>query len=258
MNYNKINSSSQSISSKNLDDFDFSSSKIKHQNDQIKDIFDKWDDQLLDNDFREKSKCLQSTFLPINYIAENLSNKIVNLPNDEVSVLYKEYIWYYTKFLQEHWCFNTEIAKNWLNDEISPDIWWKFHLNIRPEHVMIIDRYLKNSGFKYKFLSWGDIDQWKIFTIYIGSYSLMKRLAIVLNRDIWKYLCRPQSTCNDIEFAPWVVWRFSYKGGSKEWFNREDKYGFPMKRALKSLWDKKMELISYRILKEKFWDYFHK
>ena len=258
----------------NLDDFNFDFSKPKTPNknqpklpikSKVQPLFDQWDQDTIDKDFREKSKCLKSSWLPVNTIAEDLSTKIMVIKNSndtdkntKIEYLYEQYNKFYTKYLPEHWWVNWKRAKELkLNDELDTDIGWKFHVNIKPEHVVVVDTYLKDAGFNFKFLHWGDIEDWKIFTIYIGSYALMKQLAEVLHRNIWKYLCKPQQSCTDIEFAQWVVWRFA-RDWSPTWRTWVYKYGFPVERMYRHQSYEKMELISYRILKEKFLDYFHK
>ncbi len=87
------------------------------------------------------------------------------------------------------------------------NIGWKVHINVHPKDVVFVSGYLKNNGYRHKFLHGGEIDSGKIFTIYIGDYTLARTLAKTLSSELKNYLCKPVVK-NEIELAPGVVGRF--------------------------------------------------
>lgn len=88
---------------------------------------------------------------------------------------------------------------------------WKLHLNIRMEHVKIVSEYLIREGYYHKYLQGGEIEQGKIFTLYIGSHELAKRLSERLSQDLKEWLCLPLPK-DEIELARGVVGRFNAGG----------------------------------------------
>lgn len=158
-------------------------------------------------------------------------------------------------------------------DPNDPNIGWKFHLNVPPEFVQPVSEYLRNNGYRHKYLSGGDIDDGKIFTIYIGSYQLAKKLSEEISRDLSSYLCKPAAK-QEIEFASGVVGRFV--GDSKGPFSQYGPIGFSLERnwseALYSHYDhhkkdpdyeqkhremqEKAEEVSFKRLREVYGDYF--
>ena len=113
----------------------------------------------------------------------------------------------------------------------DPNIGWKLHLNVRPEYVQEISQYLCKNGYRHKYLHGGEIEDGKIFTIYVGSFSLCRELAKCLSNDTLPYLCKPL-TETEIEFAEGVVGRFS---GDFQHIDsvlmRDGPYGFPLLRG---------------------------
>ena len=203
-------------------------------------IFDSWDQDMLDKKFR--TKCTHS-------LSQSLPENIATSEKE------------YEKILEPHndWRNYYKAKELWRNNEIQQNIGRKLHINVSPENIIAIDKYLNHNWFVYKYLSWGDLIDWKIFTIYTWSYKTTQKVAEKISHDIQKYLCKPKDY-SEIEFAPGVVGRFRYES----WINDPRKSapygtcGFSVDRTLKSLWVKKMELISYRRLKSKFGEYFHK
>ncbi len=228
-----------------VDEFDFDVLQSKRTPEKTEkntreEIFDMWDQDMLDKNFRTKCLHPDSQALQVN-----------------TSISEKEY----EKILEPHndWRNYYKAKELWLNDEIKQNVGRKLHINILPENIIAVDKYLNDNWFVYKYLHWGELIDGKIFTIYIGSYETTKIVAERISHDIRKYLCKPEDH-SEIEFAPGVVWRFKYRS----WANDPRKSapygtcGFSVDRTLKSLWITKMELISYRRLQSKFGKYFHK
>lgn len=91
--------------------------------------------------------------------------------------------------------------------ELNPNIGWKLHLNIGPENVKNVSKYLIDNGYDHKYLHGGRITNGKIFTIYIGSHKLTRELAQQISRDLKSCLCRPIDQ-KETEFALGVSARF--------------------------------------------------
>ncbi len=100
-------------------------------------------------------------------------------------------------------------------DFLYPDngnIAWKVHLNAMPKDVETISKYLRTNGYLHKYLSGGEIEDGKTFTVYIGSFRLTQRLANRLSGDLVAFLARPKAR-REIEFARGVVGRFCGERG---------------------------------------------
>lgn len=136
--------------------------------------------------------------------------------------------------------YSSKESKTDFVEKGNPNIGWKLHLNVAIENVKEVSRYLKENGFNHKYLSGGKTETGKIFTIYIGSYKLTKKLAEEISRDLIKYLCKPIDS-KETEFAPGVSARFvvpvmingqelkqqagyGYKGGLEYLFEDYDKW----------------------------------
>jgi hypothetical protein len=123
---------------------------------------------------------------------------------------------------------NNDPQKTDLINPTDPNIGWKLHLNIPPDNVRLVSDYLKQNGYRHKFLSDGEIHHGKIFTVYIGSYAKTAKLADILSRDLRQYLRKPLDD-REIEFAPGIVGRFKsdniYDSVSKKIVARFYSYG---------------------------------
>jgi hypothetical protein len=101
-------------------------------------------------------------------------------------------------------------------DFINPsdsNIGWKLHLNVSPDNVKAISEYLIDNGYDHKYLSGGDPEDGKIFTIYVGSFALTQNYSDNISKDLQSYLAKPKEN-GEIEFAAGVVGRF--KGDQKD------------------------------------------
>lgn len=110
-------------------------------------------------------------------------------------------------------------------DPHNPNVGWKFHLNVTPDHVHAVSQYLIENGYDHKYLSGGGAeDDGKTFTVYIGSKKKIDELASQVSQDLLPHLSRPNDH-REIELAPGVVGRFVALDGSKE-FDTYGNYGF--------------------------------
>src|SRR5690606_10673176 len=87
------------------------------------------------------------------------------------------------------------------------NVGWKFHLNCEPSSSENISKFLADNGYYYKYLSGGEPEDGKIFTVYIGSHELAEKLAKEISDGVLSELAKPVDH-SEIEFAPGVVGRF--------------------------------------------------
>ncbi len=120
---------------------------------------------------------------------------------------------------------NPKMRKNDFIKPGDPNIGWKIHLNVLPRYVKIVSEYLKQNGYAHKYLSGGEQDVGKVFTVYIGSHELIQKLSKEISKDLIQYLSKPVAQNGDIEFAPGVVARFVAGRGE---YNHYGQLGFPL------------------------------
>lgn len=113
------------------------------------------------------------------------------------------------------------------------NIGWKMHINVQPSNVKSISAYLKTNGYRHKFLHGGEVNDGKIFTIYIGDYNLARLLSKRVSTDLRNYLCKP-TVKNEIELAPGVVGRFVGPKHIKNEFHQYGSAGFSWKKEFQS------------------------
>jgi len=218
-------------------------------------IFDTWDQDMLDKNFRAKCLHPQSQWLPVNALCKTLKWHIKQNIYPAIQEISKTY----ENILEPYRSINHDKAKELkCNDEIKNNVWWKLHINIIPEHIVFVSNYLTKAWINHKLISWWEIEDGKIFTIYTGSYETTKKVAEKISHDIRKYLCKPEDY-SEVEFAPGVIGRFRYQSWIIDPWKSFPYWTcwFSVDRTLKGLWVKKMELISYRRLKSRFGKYFH-
>jgi hypothetical protein len=81
------------------------------------------------------------------------------------------------------------------------NIGWKIHLNVCPENTKAVSEYLISQEYYHKYFGGGEIEDGKIFTVYIGSYLLTEKLAREIYHDIYWILARSRIP-GELEFAP--------------------------------------------------------
>ncbi len=117
--------------------------------------------------------------------------------------------------------------------EANCNIGWKFHLNVAPQFVAEVSRYLQAHGYRHKFLHGGEIEAGKIFTVYIGDYNLSRRLAQKLSQVLRPYLSRPAAK-GEVELAPGIVGRFVGTKHIKNEFHEYGTCGFSWKKEFQT------------------------
>lgn len=192
--------------------------------------------EIIQRNFRDKLLHAKSLLLPEN----PLVSKDIKKPEDEYRKILKEYM--IPKEVEKKYNKdNPENAKGDFIDEKDLDIGWKFHLNIRSKHVKAVSDYLVQNGYCHKYLSGGDIDDGKIFTIYTGSHKLAKKLAQSLSSDLYGYLCKPVAK-QEVEFEAGIIGRFV---GPKRDFARYGSCGYSIRQSdnlqLESLCSRKLQ-----------------
>lgn len=227
--------------------------------------------EILNNNFRGKLSGLQSMLLPENKFMAAKSGAMA-----EYGKMLEEYVMPADKIKEYNDKNPLEIKNDFVEAE-DPNIGWKFHLNVKPENVDFVSDYLIKNGYDHKYLSGGEIEEGKIFTMYVGSYNMAKRLAQGLSHDLYIYLCKPGEN-QEVEFAAGVVGRFVASKYLKNNFNKYGTCGFSLKEDdLKQLHrliffhknkpdleEKKKKFIqdaeekAYKELQEIYGDYFFK
>lgn len=129
-------------------------------------------------------------------------NKLCKIAEDKPAEIFKDY----NAIMPEYWDDKHQ-TKPEMYDYLKPNIGWKLHLNIRPENIKTVSDYLVVEGYCHKYLHGGEIDNGKIFTIYIGSYKLAIKYSQKISQDLLGYLCKPVDK-RETEFAAGVAARF--------------------------------------------------
>jgi hypothetical protein len=130
--------------------------------------------------------------------------------NEDIQTMDSDRI--YDKYLTEMEAYRNEGAEQTgqksdfrKNGKIIPH--WKFHLNVEVSGVKRVSDYLKGHGFCHKYLSGGEPEEGKIFTVYVGSKNLAETSAVEISRGLGRLLTRPRYPM-EIEFARGVIGRF--------------------------------------------------
>lgn len=102
---------------------------------------------------------------------------------------------------------NPEKSKTSFIINNDANVGWKFHLNCEPDSAKDISKFLADNGYYYKYLSGGELEDGKVFTVYVGSHELSEKLAREISDSISSKLAKPVDH-QEIEFAPGVIGRF--------------------------------------------------
>lgn len=122
--------------------------------------------------------------------------------------------------------YNREHPGEEKEDYKSANTGWKVHLNVAPDAVRTVSEYLRSKGYVHKYLSGGEAEDGKVFTIYIGSFALTRKLSEEMGKDLAAYLSRPADGEPEIELAPGVIGRFTVGDNAK--FHRYGSCGFSL------------------------------
>jgi len=173
-------------------------------------------DSLLFQDLIKKSEHLLSQKLSDNTFLEKNSYpciKELKFPKDKCTQIFLRngWIWsrdylYHPKKIWKWWVEDNDIKTSFI-DIKNLNIWWKFHLNVKPENIQDVVSYLIENDYYHKYMNWWEPVDGKVFTIYVGSGQMSQREAYIMNKDIGNLLCKPKAK-EEIEFQPWIVGRF--------------------------------------------------
>ncbi|MBT3349432.1 hypothetical protein HN954_00595 [bacterium] len=182
----------------------------------------------------------------------------------------------YTKEIAEHQVNWNEVKDEMIDfvNEGNPNIGWKLHLNISPENVVFVDKYLREKGICFKFLHGSELEDGFIFTIYVGSFQKTQEISKILTKDLQNFLAQPHKT-NHLEFSAGVVGRFrgaeyknkdflfsSYSPSGFSWLEY-DKRNYSLKKTTKianeqalAKQKKESEIRAIKELQFQYGDYF--
>lgn len=95
-----------------------------------------------------------------------------------------------------------------------PKVGWKFHLNVSPRNVHRAATFLKTMGANHKYLSGGEPDVGKVFTVYTGSKQMTEKAVKKISDNIGNILEEPEdlNLSGEALFAPRIVGRFEGEG----------------------------------------------
>lgn len=107
----------------------------------------------------------------------------------------------------------------WQFHEDNPNIGYKFHLNVSPEDVQMVSKFLIENDYEHKYLSGGELEDGKVFTVYTGSKEQTERIAQEVSNGIGSLLQTPNAT-GEVPFAPNIVGRFVGRGDEFQQYGR--------------------------------------
>lgn len=226
-------------------------------------IIDKIDQSDLDKNFRNKCKHPESQNLTENPIVSRAIwlRELIKENSKKrkggwwfsKTIEERQYEELYEKYPEPYYIGNEIFRDTEKNDWLEPHIGWKFHINVAVNNCLIVSNWLKEKKFYHKLLNGGELEEGKIFTIYIGSYNLAKKLAQEIHQGVGKLISKPVDK-NELEFKPGIIGRFDYCYDHSKAYGT---CGFSLNPDYKSLPIKEQELRSYRDLKCKFGKYFY-
>jgi hypothetical protein len=181
-------------------------------------------DTIIESSFREKTQHRKSYKLTKNPYNETKDYNDKKTRINEYKIQWSQ--------IEKYNTAHPNLKKSDLIDPKDPNIGWKIHLNVKPENAKEVARYLKQNGYVHKYLSGGEIENGKIFTIYIGSLNLVQKLSKTLSQDLEYLLTKPKDK-GEIEFEAGIIGRFVVESGTE--FHKYGSVGFSL---LKEDWDK--------------------
>lgn len=123
---------------------------------------------------------------------------------DKIEQIYAPY-----KAVLEDYVYKAEAGK-WQFFDNDPNQGYKFHLNVKPENVRQVAAILKLGGYQHKYLSGGEVENGKIFTVYTGSKQQTEQIVReVADSEIVRLLEKPLADdTGEVPYAPNIVGRF--------------------------------------------------
>ncbi len=108
---------------------------------------------------------------------------------------------------------------------------YKFHLNVKPENVKQVAAILKLGDYQHKYLSGGEVEDGKIFTIYTGSKQQTEQIVReVADSKIAELLEKPLANkTGEVSYAPNIVGRFV--GNKEKYLTKVPRLGITVLRS---------------------------
>ena len=135
-----------------------------------------------------------------------------------VEARYKQY----TDVLEEYIFHGSPEKSQFFNDD--PNCGYKVHLNVLPANVIAVSNFLKNHEFHHKYLHGGEIEDGKIFTVYLGSKAATERYVREIYEGVGDLL-EHSKAYGEVEYAPRIVGRFV---GGKKYFRQYGREGISL------------------------------
>lgn len=123
-----------------------------------------------------------------------------------------------------------ELGKwQFFNDD--PNQGYKFHLNVKPENVRQVAAHLKLGNYYHKYLSGGEVENGKIFTVYTGSKQQTEQIVRdIADSEIALLLDRPiADESGEVLYAPNIVGRFV--GNRNKYLTKVPRFGISILRS---------------------------
>ncbi len=113
----------------------------------------------------------------------------------------------YTAILPDYHTKGDPKYEFWKGD---PGTGFKCHLNVTPDNVLSVSEFLKSHGYHHKYLSGGDVEDGKIFTVYLGGKNQSERIVREISDGIGDLLSEPMANVLKYEalYAPKIPGRF--------------------------------------------------
>ncbi len=126
----------------------------------------------------------------------------------------------------------------------DPNEGYKFHLNVKPTNVRAVSAQLKLLQLEHKYLSGGEIESGKVFTVYTGSKENTEKIVkTISDNEAFAALLEPtQSSPNDISanapngevpFAPNIYGRFV--GDKNKYLTKVPRLGISILRGTEGM-----------------------
>lgn len=128
----------------------------------------------------------------------------------------------YRQILAEYSFKGTPENCDFWNDD--PNTGYKLHLNVAPSNVVKVSDFLKRNGYEHKYLTGGEIEDGKIFTVYTGSKKNTDRIVKEIHDGVGDLLEEPKAF-GEVEYAPKIVGRFR---GNVQYFRQYGRDGITL------------------------------
>jgi hypothetical protein len=131
----------------------------------------------------------------------------------------------------------------------SGNIGYKCHFRVEPSKVEEVSEFLKEKGFYHKYLSGGEVEAGKCFTVYIGSKDLTRQAVEFIEAQIGHLLQPNYGYPGYDQWSEHVSGRFS--GNRFKYSTKTGRFGFNLTNKLdRHLFNKNLtreEVEAYRL-----------